>query len=82
MTTDAFIVTQRQQQRMDDACRFIREYQETEGISPTVRELGDHFGLASSSSAYALVRLMEKHGKIRTKRNCPRTITLTDSKNE
>ena len=61
---------------------FIKEYQEKERVSPTIREIQSFLGVASSSTAYDIVRSLKKKGRISAKRNCPRTIVVTEWKGE
>lgn len=65
---------------MDDAIRFIAGFMEEEGISPTIREIQNHLGVSSPSTAYAIVRDLKRRGWITSKRNCPRTIIITRRK--
>ena len=69
-----------QRSRMDDVASFIARFREKEGISPTIREIQFHMGVRSSSTAYEVVRNLKRSGRIETKGNCPRTITVTGRK--
>lgn len=76
------MISDLQEKRMDDAIRFIARFQEKEGISPTIREIQDHLGVSSTSTAYEVVRGLKKRGWIESKRNCPRTIIITRRKEQ
>lgn len=54
-TTD---LTERQHQVLD----ALRRLHERSGFPPTIREIGDEVGLASSSSVVAHVRVLEDRG--------------------
>ena len=64
-------------QRANDAIRFIMDFQEKEGISPTIREIQKHLGVSSTSTAFSIIKDLKRRGWITSKRNCPRTITVT-----
>lgn len=70
------MISEIQKERMDRAYRFILSYKEMEGISPTIREVQNYLGLASSSTAYEVVRNLRKTGKITMKKNSPRTMKI------
>lgn len=44
---------------------FIREFRETDGISPSLREIQKHFGFASSNAANKHLAALEKKGALR-----------------
>lgn len=70
------MISQLQKMRMDKAYRFISNYQEKEGISPTVREVQNHLGLSSSSMAYVVVRNLQMAGKITMNKKSPRSMKI------
>ena len=74
------MISEIQQERMDKAYRFILRYRETEGISPTIREVQDYLGVASSSTAYEVVKNLRRTGKITMKRNTPRTMKIRNKR--
>jgi repressor LexA len=51
-------VTRRQRQILD----YIQQFQETNGMSPTVREIGKHFGFASPRSVSDHLEALTKKG--------------------
>ena len=74
------MISEIQQERMDKAYRFILKYRGMEGISPTIREVQDYLGVASSSTAYEVVRNLRRTGKITMKRNGPRTMKIRNKR--
>ena len=70
------MISEIQRERMDKAYYFILRYREKDGISPTIREVQEYLGVASSSTAHEVVRNLQKTGKITMKRNGPRTIKI------
>jgi len=50
--------TRRQKQVLD----FIEKHIEREGISPSIREICEHFGLKSTSGVHRILRSLEKKG--------------------
>ncbi len=74
------MISEIQQERMDKAYRFILKYREMEGISPTIREVQDYLGVASSSTAYEVVKNLRRTGKITMKRNGPRTMKIRNKR--
>ncbi len=65
-------LTKRQQAIVD----FIRSEVETKGYPPSVREIGDAVGLASSSTVHGHLSRLEKKGIIRRDPTKPRAIEL------
>ena len=51
-------LTERQQQVL----AYIAEYQRDHGIAPTVREIGDHFGLRSPGGIHRILSLLREKG--------------------
>ena len=74
------MISEIQQERMYKAYRFILKYREMEGISPTIREVQDYLGVASSSTAYEVVKNLRRTGKITMKRNGPRTMKIRNKR--
>jgi repressor LexA len=67
-------LTDRQQEVLD----FIRDFVDVKGYPPTLREIGQHFGIQSPNGvAYHLVAL-EKKGYIERGVSSARTIRLLD----
>jgi repressor LexA len=67
-------LTKRQQEIFD----FIKQYAETNGYPPTVRDIGKAVGLASSSTVHAHLANLEKLGLIRRDPTKPRALELLD----
>lgn len=61
--------------RQKDVLDYIRT-QGKKGISPTVREIAEHFGFASHTSSEKHLRALEKKGVIRRRKGLARTIEL------
>ena len=69
-------MSQLHQERVEKAFEFICSYQKEEGIAPTIREVQRHIGVASSSTAYNIVRKLIVQGRIENMDRCPRTIKI------
>ena len=65
-------LTKRQQETLD----WIRAYVKTHGKPPTMREIGEHFGRASSS-VFDVVTALERKGYVTRPDRFSRCITLT-----
>ena len=74
------MVTKRTKEMENQAILFIIAYKEAEGISPTVREIGEHLGLASPASSHRILRELMNEGRITMKKGCPRSISITGRK--
>lgn len=61
------------QQKMWD---FIRNHVEEKGFPPTLRELGDSFGIASTNGVRYHLRILEKKGYLKHKKGSRRGIRL------
>jgi repressor LexA len=55
-------LTERQQQVL----AYIAEFQRDHGIAPTVREIGDHFGLRSPGGIHRILSLLREKGFVRS----------------
>ena len=66
------MLTERQQQIFD----FIVEYVDDRGYPPTVREIGEHVGLASPSTVHAHLANLERAGLVRRDPTKPRALEL------
>lgn len=64
--------------RQDDIIAFIKKEVTTKGYPPSVREIGDAVGLASSSTVHGHLSRLEKKGIIRRDPTKPRAIELLD----
>jgi repressor LexA len=67
------VLTGRQQEIWD----FLVEYVGRHGYPPTVREIGDHVGLASPSTVHAHLANLERAGYLRRDPTKPRALELT-----
>ncbi|TWT87426.1 LexA repressor [Pseudobythopirellula maris] len=66
-------LTKRQREVLD----FIQDKIENRGYGPTVREIGDHFGIASPNGVMCHLKALEKKGLITREPNMSRAIQLT-----
>jgi len=64
--------------RQADVLRFIREFIETHGKPPTVREIQRYFGYRSPDSAAAHLAALERKGVISRVPGESRNIQLSD----
>jgi len=67
--------TARQQEILD----FIREEQQTKGITPSTREIQEHFGFASQTSVMDHLNALRKKGAILQTKRIARAIVLPSS---
>ena len=67
---------QTREELLDGVCEYIAAYHAREGIAPTVREIQQFMGVASTSTAYAALTTLKKQGRITMNDHCPRTIRL------
>ena len=67
------LLTQRQQ----DVYELIRDKIINRGYGPTVREIGEHFGIRSPNGVMCHLKALEKKGLIRRSPNKSRAIELT-----
>ena len=63
-------------ERQKEIFLAITRYIEKEGISPTVREIGDIIGLSSSSTVHRHIKILEDEGYIKMKKDTPRSIRI------
>ena len=62
--------------RQQEIWQFLVEYVDGHGYPPTVREIGEHVGLASPSTVHAHLANLERAGLIRRDPTKPRAIEL------
>ena len=62
--------------RQQEIWQFLVEYVDGHGYPPTVREIGEHVGLASPSTVHAHLANIERAGLIRRDPTKPRAIDL------
>lgn len=65
-------------ERQRDILNFIREFQSERGVTPTHREICDHFGFSSYGTVYKHLSLLEKKGLIRRDWNQKRGVELVE----
>ncbi|MEM9828362.1 MAG: transcriptional repressor LexA [Planctomycetota bacterium] len=65
-------------ERQQNVYELIRELIIHRGYGPTVREIGNHFGIKSPNGVMCHLRALEKKGLIRRDRNKSRAIELTE----
>ena len=70
------MMSKQHQERVETAFRFICSYEETEGFSPTIREIQECLGVSSPSSAHVVVKELIRQGRIEQKGRCPRSIRI------
>lgn len=66
----------KKQQRVYD---YIKKYMEQNSIPPTIREIGDAVGLASTSTVHAHLETLERKGYIGRKKSKNRYLEITES---
>ena len=62
--------------RQQEIWNFLVEYVERHGYPPTVREIGEHVGLASPSTVHAHLANLERAGYLRRDPTKPRALEL------
>lgn len=67
-------LTRRQRQILD----YIKEFIETQRHSPSLEEIGGHFGLTSLATVHKHLSNLEEKGLIRRRRNRGRSIEVTE----
>lgn len=65
-------------QRQQDIYRFLKDKIMNRGYGPTVREIGNHFGIRSPNGVMCHLRALEKKGLITRESYMSRAIQLTD----
>jgi len=65
-------------QRQNEAYEFIRGYLVRNRKPPTLQEIGDALGIASTNGVYKLLQTLEKKGWIEREKHEARGIRLTD----
>lgn len=68
-------LTKRQQEIYD----FLKDQILNRGYAPTVREIGDHFGIKSPNGVMCHLKALEKKGLITRESNMSRAICLSES---
>jgi len=65
-------------ERQRDILQFIRDFQKERGVTPTHREICDHFGFSSYGTVYKHLSLLQKKGLIRRDWNQKRGVEVVD----
>jgi repressor LexA len=65
-------LTRRQRQILD----YVTDFNNENGFSPSLREIGDHLGLASPATVHAHIKSLQAKGFLRTSFNEARSIEL------
>jgi repressor LexA len=65
-------------ERQRDILQFIRKFQTEQGVTPTHREICDHFGFSSYGTVYKHLSLLEKKGLIRRDWNQKRGVEIVE----
>lgn len=71
-------ISKKQQEILD----FIKKEVKEKGFPPTLREIGEAVGLASSSTVHSHLARLEKKGLIMRDPSKPRALTILNSKEE
>lgn len=64
--------------RQKDILDFLTAYRESEGLFPTLREIGEHFGISSFGTIHKHLHQLEQKGFIRRERHSSRAIEIED----
>ena len=63
-------------EKQQNVYESIVQYQKVNGFAPTIREICKMVGVASTSSVYAHLKILEEKGYIARKMECPRAIAI------
>ena len=66
-------------QRQNEAYEFIRSFIDREQKPPTMQEIGDALGIASTNAVYKLLQALEKKGYIEREKHAARSIRLLNN---
>lgn len=69
-------------QRQNEAYEFIRGYVDQHRKPPTMEEIGEALGIASTNGVYKLLRALEKKGWIEREKHAARGIQLIDDEQD
>jgi repressor LexA len=69
-------------QRQNEAYEFIRGYVDRNRKPPTMQEIGDALGIASTNGVYKLLRALEQKGWIEREKHAARGIRLTEEEQD
>jgi len=65
-------------QRQNEAYEFIRDYMDRNRKPPTLQEIGNGLGIASSNGVFKLLEALEQKGWIKREKHAARGITLAN----
>jgi repressor LexA len=65
-------------ERQRDILQFIRDFQKAKGVTPTHREICDHFGFSSYGTVYKHLSLLQKKGLIKRDWNQKRGVEVIE----
>jgi repressor LexA len=65
-------------ERQRDILQFIRDFQKERGVTPTHREICDHFGFSSYGTVYKHLSLLQKKGLIKRDWNQKRGVEVIE----
>jgi repressor LexA len=65
-------------ERQRDILQFIRDFQKARGVTPTHREICDHFGFSSYGTVYKHLSLLQKKGLIKRDWNQKRGVEVVE----
>ncbi len=66
------VLTRKQKQILD----FVQTYIQTHGYAPTLREIGEHFGLSSVATVHKHLKTLEEKGALSREEGRARHVTL------
>jgi len=69
-------------QRQNEAYEFIRGYMDQHRKPPTMQEIGDALGIASTNGVYKLLRALEKKNWIKREKHAARGIQLVEEEQD
>lgn len=69
------MLTKRQKEILD----FVQSYQKKKGISPSMKEIGRHFGLSSLSTIHHHLKSLQDKGYLYKEENRPRAISVSEN---
>lgn len=64
-------------ERQRDVLAFVERHLESAGVAPTLREIAEEFGFASTASAQKHIALLEKKGFLRREKHQKRGLSLS-----
>jgi len=65
--------------RQKEILNYLKEFLTSQGYSPTLEEIADHFGMASLNGVYKHLKVLEERGCIKRLTNRARSIQILDT---